>query len=477
MAIILNDEDKRRKDARNTLSPAAMPPQALRMPATGTPSPAAASVPSQRPAAQPPARPSFGVRVGQALAYPSARRADYFSRLSQAAPTYASDLQERDKANATAYAEAKQRQQQAWERGETFGGYAEPNIVGFIRGVKEGYASLAPAGQQPAAEAAPAPAASTQPAEPTQAAQQPAPTADKAPAKPPYWDEAAAERTRSALRGQPDQQSQPPATAYTMDTVPEGGAYMEWGAPGKGERRGERFRRPGNISITPEQARAMAAGVNTVPAESFARPMPSSDEALANARFAAADRGDFDAVRRSYLSPDERRAENRQNVERRALDARRQLLESRAREPLATTGSPGRFYNSLADRRLARSQLDQLNEADVKARELAASQAQQGFGNEIALLNAQANQMRAQAAFNRPGRWVPQTRKVFDESGFQVGEETVLINDATGETRRPEQAPSMSGQVSEDDIQATIAATGLPRDRVMEELRKRGVIQ
>ena len=245
----------------------------------------------------------------------------------------------------------------------------------------------------PPAPNAPPVAPVTQTAAPPGAAASTIPAATQPPG---YFDAAQAEKTKAALAQ--------PRVALPSDTVAPGGGSIQWNAMGRGTLdqlapgQRDQFTRPGGMTITPDQASELAKRVQTVPAESFHRPMASTMEALSNARNAAMDRGDFNAVRRSYLSPADLQAENERIVEKRALSGRQQMLEARARDQFATPGN----------RRQAQRQLEQMNAIEAKAPD----RQQQAFANQIAATNAQANVTRANAALNRPQK--PQVRMMYE---------------------------------------------------------------
>lgn len=215
--------------------------------------------------------------------------------------------------------------------------------------------------------------------------------------------------------------AQPGQVAQVPQEVQPGGGSIQWNAMGRGALdqlapgQRDQFTRPGGMTITPDQASELAKRVQTVPAESFRRPMASTMEALSNARNAAMDRGDFNAVRRSYLSPEDLQAENEQIVEKRALSGRRQMLEARAREPISTNGSLSEMFTRVGNRKQAKAQLQQLEEQAAKS----PGYAQQAFENQIAATNAQANVTRANAALNRPNVSVEKRRVVNPETGAE----------------------------------------------------------
>lgn len=287
---------------------------------------------------------------------------------------------------------------------------------------------------------------------PKKAGNQPvaAPAAPAAPAAAPaaartFEDPVQAARTRAAMAqsGQPVQQP-------TLDSVqPGGGAIQALARPGQ----------PVTM-LSPQDATAMAGKINTVPAESFRRPMASTDQALSQARSAAMDRGDFEGVRRSYLSPEDRHAENLQIREKRALSGRRQKLESDASEPLNSS--------NRAKRRVARERLAALDASALQGASLQAQQAQDAFSNQIALGNMQANQLRASKSLERPN--VIKTRKIFDQDGFQTGEEMVSFDPNTN-TLTPLSTGQPNGADMMQQAQEAIAQGADPQ-AVMAELQR-----
>lgn len=90
----------------------------------------------------------------------------------------------------------------------------------------------------------------------------------------------------------------------------------------------------GDISYTgPAGFKPSGAGVTVVPGASFANGSPAGDAALSAARFAAADRGDFEAVRNSYFAQGQGFAgETKDSV---ASDQLREIA-------LSPQGTPGR---------------------------------------------------------------------------------------------------------------------------------------
>ena len=79
----------------------------------------------------------------------------------------------------------------------------------------------------------------------------------------------------------------------------------------------------------PQETRAYTQGgiadagkrVNVVPAGSLFGPSLADDQALSDARFAAAKRGDFEAVERSYMTPEQKQAARVQKAENKILSA------------------------------------------------------------------------------------------------------------------------------------------------------------
>lgn len=284
--------------------------------------------------------------------------------------------------------------------------------------------------EKPQATAAPAAAPAVTPAAQPAPATQPTSTA---PAKPAYWDEAQAAKTRAALQTG----AVPAAPAgYTMDNVPQGGGYISWGAPmgeatlnqlAPGQR--DQFRQPGSISITPERASELAKRVMTVPAESFHRPMASTDQAVAEAQAAAAARGDFEGIRRSNLSPEDRQAENEQRTAASAARAEQQRLEAMATAPISFRQSWGDMATTAANRRYARERIQQVGEERTAAANAASEAQQQAYANQIAMMNAQANQTRATAALNKPGKKSIVKVKQYDENGIVTGETPMLFDE------------------------------------------------
>ena len=212
-----------------------------------------------------------------------------------------------------------------------------------------------------------------------------------------------------------------------MDNVPEGGGYISWDSP-MGENtlgriapdKRDMFRRPGSISITPEQAKSLSSRVNTVPAGAIA--VPSTNDLVA-ARQEAVNRGDFEGVRRSLLSSDALDAENRNIYANRANAAQISQLESRARDPVSLR-SMDEFLTSVGNRRQAGRQLGMLyrNQGNSGS----------SLRDQIALENAKANQIRANAALNRPKNFSIETSKIYDGLGQVIGERRMLFDPESG---------------------------------------------
>ena len=304
------------------------------------------------------------------------------------------------------------------------------------------------------------------------------------PSTPDYWNADQASKTRAVLN---NPQAAPAATSnYTMDNVPQGGGYMSWGgAMGKDtmaqidpSHRGQ-FQQPGSLSITPDQASALAKRVQIVPAASFHRPMASSDQAVAEARMAAADRGDFEGIRRSYLTPEQRQAENEQRDAAMADRAEQQRLEAMATQAVSPSMPWGQMMTTAGNRRFARDRLQQMAAERVQNAKIASDDKQQAFANQIALANAQANQTRATAAqtkaLNRPGQSQVMQWNETDPKTLAVTHRMALVNKETGEITPLDQ--SATPAISEEQINATMAATGMTRDAVMAELKARGMVQ
>ena len=304
------------------------------------------------------------------------------------------------------------------------------------------------------------------------------------PSTPDYWNADQASKTRTALN---NPQAAPAATSnYTMDNVPQGGGYISWnGAMGKDTMakldpsQRVQFQQPGSLSITPDQASALAKRVMTVPAESFHRPMASSDQAVAEARNAAMDRGDFEGVRRSYLTPEQRMAENEQRDAAMADRAEQQRLESMATQPVSPSMPWGQMMTAAGNRRFARDRLQQMAAERVQNAKIASDDKQQAFANQIALANAQANQTRATAAqtkaLNRPGQSQVMQWNETDPKTLATNHRMALVNKETGQITPLDQ--SATPAISEEQINATMAATGMTRDAVMAELKARGMVQ
>ena len=474
-------------DRLNTLSPAAVPPQTLRMP---------------------PAK-SIGEAIGGAFAVPAARQNAYFNAYSAAAPGYADKMAADADQQRQSYISGSNATRSAWANGQSVGGYSEPNALSIIRGIRSGY-QAGVQGSQPADPPPPLVIGGTakttpftMPAnlsnlsvnphdymQPNAMQQQPlvtqaasnAPAAAPLPNQPDYWNDAQAAKTQAVMDKNKQASAATSNAPYTMDNVPQGGGYMSWGgAMGKDTMakldpsQRAQFQQPGSLSITPDQASALAKRVMTVPAESFHRPMASSDQAVAEARNAAMDRGDFEGVRRSYLTPEQRKAENDQRAAAMADRAEQQRLESMATQAVSPSMPWGQMMTAAGNRRFARDRLQQMAAERVQNAKIASDDKQQAFANQIALANAQANQTRANAALTRPGKFKVVSQKQFKDDGTPLPDKLFSMDEQTG-ALTPMDAGATTA-ISEEQINATMAATGMTRDAVMAELKARGMVQ
>lgn len=254
-------------------------------------------------------------------------------------------------------------------------------------------------------QAAPAAAIPAETAQPTP--QQAAP-----PQQPSYFDPAQAERTRQTLNQPAAQPAAQPTAQPTLNDAPQGGAAIQF--PGQGVR-----------IVTPEQASDLSKRVNVVSSQAFLR-NPQLEAQLSAARSAAADRGDFEGIRRSYLSPEDREAENQAIRQRRAASGERQRLEAQAREPI-----PGQPTATAArNRAFAGQQLKRLDERTQQQQSAQAKAEQQAFENQIALGNLGANQARA---LRRPsGQFQVVMQDQYDDQGFKIGQTPLLLNNESG---------------------------------------------
>lgn len=247
----------------------------------------------------------------------------------------------------------------------------------------------------------------------------------------------------------------PSPVGYSMENVPQGGGYISWDAP-MGEKtlsrlapeQRDQFRKPGSISITPKMAKELAGRVNTLPADEFLRMMAPNPQAITEARNRAMNRGDYAAVERSYLSPEERQAEDERRWQAEAENAERVSLESMATAPISLRQSWGERATTARNRRFAADRLRQI----ANQRASSGDAEQQAFDNEIAMMNALANRDRASASLNRPGRRSIFRMKQYDESGFVTGEGPPMLFDPDKGTLTP-MVPELSATRAPEIIQ------------------------